>query len=259
MAALIVALHHTSQSQLPVTLVGAGLPQVRGRIGKAKSYAERLFDFPEIAALSPTDARWAMQKPAQAEGVTFTDSALDAIVSQTQGYPYFLQEWGKHVWNAADSSPITASVVDDAAKLAIASLDQSFFRVRFDRLTPSERRYLRAMADLGPGPHRSGVIAQNSAGSFHRSRRHVAISLAKAWSGARSTETPASPCQCSMNLYCAQCPRTATTVRFPITQRVRRDAQTWRERNINSSRQAPWFSDYTMRLQRTNIKAGGKR
>ncbi|MYB76978.1 MAG: ATP-binding protein [Chloroflexi bacterium] len=160
LAALIIALHHTSQGQLPVTLIGAGLPQVRGRTGKAKSYAERLFDFPEIAALSPTDAKRAMQKPAQAEGVTFTDDALDAIVSQTQGYPYFLQEWGKHVWDAADSSPISASVVDVAAKQAIASLDRSFFRVRFDRLTPSERQYLRAMADLGPGPHRSGAIAQ---------------------------------------------------------------------------------------------------
>ena len=145
---------------MPVTLIGAGLPQVRGRTGKAKSYAERLFDFPEVAALSPDDAKLAMQKPAQAEGVTFTDDALNAIVSQTQGYPYFLQEWGKHVWNAADSSPIGASVVDVAAKQAIASLDRSFFRVRFDRLTPSERQYLRAMADLGPGPHRSGAIAQ---------------------------------------------------------------------------------------------------
>lgn len=160
LGALIIALHHTSQGQLPVTLIGAGLPQVRGRTGKAKSYAERLFDFPEITALSPTDSKQAMQRPAQTEGVMFTDDALDAIVSQTQGYPYFLQEWGKHVWNAADSSPISASVVDVAAKQAIASLDQGFFRVRFDRLTPSERLYLRAMADLGPGPHRSGAIAQ---------------------------------------------------------------------------------------------------
>ena len=160
LAALIIALHHTSQRGLPVTLIGAGLPQVRGRTGKAKSYAERLFDFPEIAALSPVDARRAIARPAQAEGVEIEDDALDAIVSQTKGYPYFLQEWGKHVWDAAESSPISASVVETAAKQAIASLDRSFFRVRFDRLTPVERRYLRAMAELGPGPHRSGAIAQ---------------------------------------------------------------------------------------------------
>ena len=160
LAALIIALHRTSQRQLPVTLIGAGLPQVRGRTGKAKSYAERLFDFPEVAALSPADARRAIARPAQAEGVTFADDALNAIVSQTKGYPYFLQEWGKHVWDAAVSSPISACVVDVAAKQAIASLDRSFFRVRFDRLTPAERRYLRAMAELGQGPHRSGAIAQ---------------------------------------------------------------------------------------------------
>ena len=160
LAALTIALHRSAQRQLPVTLIGAGLPQVRGRTGKAKSYAERLFDFPEIAALSPADARRAIAKPAQEEGVEIEDDALDAIVSQTKGYPYFLQEWGKHVWDAAESSPITASVVNIAAKQAIVSLDRSFFRVRFDRLTPAERRYLRAMAELGPGPHRSGIIAQ---------------------------------------------------------------------------------------------------
>lgn len=160
LAALIIALHRTAQRQLPVTLIGAGLPQVRGRTGKAKSYAERLFDFPEIAALSPADARRAIAKPAQEEGVEIAADALDAIVSQTKGYPYFLQEWGKHVWDAAESSPISACVVNIAGEQAIESLDQSFFRVRFDRLTPAERRYLRAMAELGPGPHRSGAIAQ---------------------------------------------------------------------------------------------------
>lgn len=160
LAALIIALHRTAQRQLPVTLIGAGLPLVRGRTGKAKSYAERLFDFPEIAALSSADARRAIAKPAQEEGVEVADDALDAIVSQTKGYPYFLQEWGKHVWDTAESSPISACVVNIAGEQAIESLDQSFFRVRFDRLTPAERRYLRAMAELGPGPHRSGAIAQ---------------------------------------------------------------------------------------------------
>ena len=160
LAALITALHRTAQRRLPVTMVGAGLPQVRGRMGKAKSYAERLFDFPDIGPLSPEDAKLAIAKPAQDEGVEIETSALDAIVTQTQCYPYFLQEWGKHVWDVAEYSPITASSVDVASSQAIADLDESFFLVRFDRLTPTEKRYLRAMAQLGAGPHRSGGIAQ---------------------------------------------------------------------------------------------------
>ncbi len=159
LAALITALHRTAQRRLPVTMVGAGLPQVRGRMGKAKSYAERLFDFPDIGPLSPEDAKLAIAKPAQDEGVAIAAPALDAIVAQTQCYPYFLQEWGKHLWEAAESSPITAASVEVASVQAIASLDASFFGVRFDRLTPAEKRYLRAMAQLGAGPHRSGKIA----------------------------------------------------------------------------------------------------
>ena len=159
LAALITALHRTSQRGLPVTMVGAGLPQVRGRMGKAKSYAERLFEFPEIGSLSPEDAKLAIAKPARDEGVEIEPIALDAIVAQTQCYPYFLQEWGKHVWDVAESSPITVSHVEVASRQAVAGLDASFFLVRFDRLTPTEKRYLRAMAQLGQGPHRSGDIA----------------------------------------------------------------------------------------------------
>ena len=159
LAALIVALHRTAQRQLPVVMFGDGLPQLRGRTGRAKSYAERLFDFPEIGPLAPEDARIAIAKPAMDEEVEIDAAALDAIISRTQCYPYFLQEWGKHVWDVADRSPITVADVDLASREAVAALDQSFFRVRFDRLTPSERRYVRAMADLGPGPHRSGEIA----------------------------------------------------------------------------------------------------
>ena len=128
-------------------------------MGRAKSYAERLFDFPDIGALSKPDARFALAKPALDEGVEFESAALEAIVSKTRGYPYFLQEWGKHVWDVAPRSPITAADVDLATRQAIAGLDQSFFLVRFDRLSPGERNYLRAMADLGPGPHRSGDVA----------------------------------------------------------------------------------------------------
>ena len=159
LASLIMALHRTSQQQLPVILIGAGLPQLRGRMGRAKSYAERLFDFPEIGPLSPSAAKLAVAKPMEDQGVVITVEALDLVVAETQGYPYFLQEWGKHAWDVADSSPITAEDVQRASVVAVATLDESFFRVRFDRLTPAEKRYLRAMAELGPGPHRSGDIA----------------------------------------------------------------------------------------------------
>ena len=159
LAALITALHRTAQRQLPIIMLGAGLPQVRGNMGRAKSYAERLFEFPEIGALSPDDARRAIRKPAQCEGVNIKDDALDAIIDQTRCYPYFLQEWGKHVWDVAESSTVTVADVHSASRLATATLDESFFLVRFDRLTPSEKRYMRAMAQLGAGPHRSGDIA----------------------------------------------------------------------------------------------------
>jgi hypothetical protein len=159
LAVLITALHRCAQRRLPVALVGAGLPQLRGRMGKAKSYAERLFEFPEIGPLPAAEARLAIVKPAQAQGVAFDDAAVERIITETHGYPYFLQEWGKRAWEAAAASPITASDVSAASIIAVAALDQSFFRVRFDRLTPSEKLYLRAMAELGPGPHRSGDIA----------------------------------------------------------------------------------------------------
>ncbi|MGA2251609.1 ATP-binding protein [Terracidiphilus sp.] len=160
MAALISALHRCSQDQLPVTIVGAGLPQLRGRMGKAKSYAERLFDFPEIGPLAPPDATEALVKPAQEEGAAFQEDAVNLIIEKTQGYPYFLQEWGKRAWDTAVKSPITRQNVLDASNEAIAALDESFFRVRFDRLTPTEKQYLRVMADLGAGSHRSGDIAE---------------------------------------------------------------------------------------------------
>lgn len=160
LAALITALHRAAQRRHPVVLVGAGLPQLRGRMGRAKSYAERLFDFPEIGPLSPTAARQALVKPAETQQVVIEDHALTRILEVTQGYPYFLQEWGKHAWDAAEASPITATDVEHALITAIAALDESFFRVRFDRLTPLEKRYLRAMAELGAGPHRSGDISE---------------------------------------------------------------------------------------------------
>lgn len=160
LAAMITALHRTAQRSLPVVLVGAGLPQLPGKMGRAKSYAERLFDFPQIGPLPRDAARLAITKPALDQGVVVEEDALDRIIQETCGYPYFLQEWGKHAWDAADASPITLQDVERATASAIAALDESFFRVRFDRLTPLEKKYLRAMAELGAGPHRSGDIAE---------------------------------------------------------------------------------------------------
>lgn len=160
LAAMITALHRSAQRRLPIALVGAGLPQLRGRMGEAKSYAERLFDFPEVGPLTVEAARIAINKPANDLDVVIEADAVEAIVGWTQRYPYFLQEWGKHAWNAADMSPVTVEDVIVASQSAIAALDESFFRVRFDRLTPAEKRYLRGMAELGPGPHRSGDIAE---------------------------------------------------------------------------------------------------
>jgi len=160
LASLITALHRSAQRSLPVVLVGAGLPQLPGKMGRAKSYAERLFDFPQIGPLSVEAARLAIRKPAAEQGINVNEDALDQIIKETRGYPYFLQEWGKHSWDVATSSPITIADVKQATTSAIAALDDSFFRVRFDRLTPLEKRYLRAMSDIGAGPHRSGDIAE---------------------------------------------------------------------------------------------------
>jgi len=159
LAALISAIHRTVQLGLPVILVGAGLPQLPGLAGNAKSYAERLFDFPEIGSLGRDDAKAVLETPAREQGVGFSDDALDRLLDFTQGYPYFLQEWGYHVWNAAPDSPITLDDVYLAARDVQRRLDENFFRVRMDRLTPAEKKYLVAMAELGPGPHRSGDIA----------------------------------------------------------------------------------------------------
>jgi len=158
-SALIMAMHRISQKQLPIILIGAGLPQLVGLAGKSKSYAERLFDYPKVDKLSNVDASKALQEPARREGVIFEQDAIDLVARVTQGYPYFLQEWGYHSWNVAAKSPISRKDVEAASALARKSLDESFFRVRFDRLTPREKDYLFAMSKLGQGPHRSGDVA----------------------------------------------------------------------------------------------------
>jgi len=158
LSALITAIHRINQKQFPLILVGAGLPQLVGLTGKAKSYAERLFDFPRVGALTTVDAENALQGPARREGCEFTKGALGEILRVTEGYPYFLQEWAYHAWNMAPNSPIEIGTVQEGHDAVTERLDESFFRVRFDRLTPSEKDYLRAMAEL-PGPRRSGDIA----------------------------------------------------------------------------------------------------
>jgi hypothetical protein len=159
LASLIAALHACAQKNLPITLVGAGLPQLVGATGQAKSYAERLFHFVRIGPLESSAAALAIERPAQRENVQFSQDAVEAICQVTQGYPYFLQEWGKHCWAVAAASPISKSDVQKATDIAIAELDASFFRVRFDRCTPLEKRYLRAMAHDDVEVVRSADIA----------------------------------------------------------------------------------------------------
>jgi AAA ATPase domain len=159
LAALVTALHRCSQLQLPVAVFGAGLPQLRGKLAEAKSYSERLFEYAEVGPLARPDAEQAIAVPARQAGADVEPAAVGRIVEETQGYPYFLQAWGKTAWDLAEASPITLADVENASRLAIAAMDESFFRARFDRLVPSEKQYLRAMAELGPGPHRSGAIA----------------------------------------------------------------------------------------------------
>ena len=160
LGALIMAMHKVQQRQLPMVLLGAGLPILPGLAGESKSYAERFFSFPDIGALSQADTAKALREPALAAGVIFEPEALDDIYRLTKGYPYFLQEWGYQAWNLATTSPITLQVVENATATVIPRLDKNFFRVRFDRLTPSEKNFLRAMADLGPGAYRTGDIAE---------------------------------------------------------------------------------------------------
>ena len=159
LSALIMAMHKVQQRQLPLVLLGAGLPILPGLAGESKSYAERLFSFPNIGALSEEDAMKALRDPAQAAGVVFEPAALREVFRLTKGYPYFLQEWGYQAWNLTAESPITLQVVQSATTTVISRLDENFFRVRFGRLTPSEKNFLRAMAELGPGPYRTGDIA----------------------------------------------------------------------------------------------------
>lgn len=159
LSALIMAMHKMQQRQLPLVLAGAGLPILPGLAGASQSYAERLFSFPPVGPLPEPDANKALQDPMQAAGEAFEPAALQEIFRLTKGYPYFLQEWGYQAWKHAAASPISLKVVRQTSDLVSRRLDENFFRVRFDRLTPREKTYLRAMTELGPGPYRTGDIA----------------------------------------------------------------------------------------------------
>lgn len=159
-SSLIMAMHRVSQQGLPLLLVGAGLPQILALAGESKSYSERLFRYPKIGALSKDDAALAISNPIRAQGNEIESEAVNKIINVTEGYPYFIQQWSHDAWNVATGPIIRAEDVDLATDIAIRQLDESFFRVRFDRCTPSEKRYMRALADLGSGHHRSGDIAE---------------------------------------------------------------------------------------------------
>lgn len=160
LSALIVSIHHMSQEGLPVLLVGAGLPQVARLAGEAKSYAERLFLYPEVGALDQASAVQAVQKPIVEEEASIDTAALDSIVDRTQGYPFFLQEWASTAWNNAEGPEITVDDVEHSYAETLASLDAGFFRVRIDRLTPSEVQFVKTMSELGDGPYAIADIAK---------------------------------------------------------------------------------------------------
>lgn len=157
--ALITALHRATQKSMPITLAAAGLPQIPQLTGEARSYAERLFTFPVIANLTEADARAAFAGPAQRHDVEYTPEAVSLALDWTGGYPFYLQQLGKHAWNLAERSPIDAEVIANAIPAAQAALDSSIYEVRIQRATDQERRYMRAMAALGPGPYKSADVA----------------------------------------------------------------------------------------------------
>ncbi len=159
LSALIMAMHKMQQRQLPLVLIGAGLPILPGLAGESKSYAERLFSFPPVGPLPEPDSDSALQDPMRQAGEAFEPEALHEIFRLTQGYPYFLQEWGYQAWNHAEASPIGLRLIQETSDQVSRRLDENFFRVRFDRLTPREKIYLRAMAELGAGPYRTGDVA----------------------------------------------------------------------------------------------------
>ena len=168
LSALIVALHRISQKNLPVAFFGGGLPQLAGLAGEAKSYAERLFQYANVGPLGDEAARAALTVPVEASGLRFAPDALDIILAETAGYPYFLQEWGKYCWDVSNDGVVDAALVTSAREAVYTRLDEGFFNVRYDRMTPRERDYIHALASLGPGPHATGDVAARLGTSSQR-------------------------------------------------------------------------------------------
>lgn len=159
LSALIVSLHTLNQEGLPVQFFGAGLPQIRKQVGDAKTYSERLFTFPEVGALSRRAVYEAVREPITDAGEVIDDRALERIYADTDGYPFFVQEWGFQAWNAAPNSPITENDVIQGAERARLRLDKDFYRTRYDQLSPREQDYVHAMASLGEGPYEVAEVA----------------------------------------------------------------------------------------------------
>ncbi|GLZ86696.1 ATPase [Metapseudomonas resinovorans] len=160
LGALIAAMHRTAQRVLPIVLIGAGYPSLRGKAGNLKPYAERLFEFPVLGPLEPQLARTAFLKPAHDNGVIVDESVVDLVLDLTKGYPFFIQQWGKSIWDAATGNHFTAEVVRIATPRAIAELDQRFFTADMAQTSLAEKHYLRAMATLGTPPHHAREIAR---------------------------------------------------------------------------------------------------
>lgn len=161
LSALIVALHRISQDNLPVVMIGAGLPQIARLAGEAKSYSERLFQYPAVGPLDSASARQAVEKPVLEEEASITSEALQVIVERTKGYPFFIQEWASVAWNNSEGPEITFDDVDHAYPETLARLDEGFFKVRIDRLTKAELQFVKAMAQIGDGPYAMADIAKS--------------------------------------------------------------------------------------------------
>lgn len=174
LGSLIMALHKISQLNLPILLFGAGLPLLTKLAAEARTYAERLFEYPIVGSLNDGDAKKALIAPVEKYGVSFEKKAIELILKKTLGYPYFLQVWGSHSWNQAISSIITENDVQIASKNALAELDNDFYRIRYEKLSPRQKDYVHAMATLKDRNAKSAEIAQamrlkvNQAAPFRR-------------------------------------------------------------------------------------------
>jgi hypothetical protein len=203
---VITALHRATQD-MPITLVAAGLPQIPRLTGEARSYAERLFSCPVIASLSSADTTAALVEPARHLGVDYEPEAVELALRWTEGYPFYIQQLGKHAWNLAQGSSITAADVQEAIPAAQATLDTSIYEVRIQRATHEERRYMRAMAELGAGPYKSGAVAaklgrRTSEVSMIRQR----LSTRASCMPPRTTDTSTSPSRGSASSWPGTCP-----------------------------------------------------